>query len=144
MRKAPHLVLLAQVGQMKVAIADGRARAVASSLKELERNAAASGLRHLAVECSLLVAESLLATKSHAEALKELENALRQSERLGMQMLTARSHALLARTYRATNKAADASNHATRAQQILDDVRKEAAPADPLKRADLKALVSPQ
>ena len=109
-------------------------------MRGLAQEADALGLKYVSVECSTYLAQALLNTGDHGRARQELERAIAQSEKLGLQGLLARSHYLLASALRLAKNEPEASRHAGEARKLLDEIRKEAGSDDLLKRADFGAI----
>jgi hypothetical protein len=86
------------------------------------------------------LAEALLNTHQYPAARKELEAALRTSEKLGLQALLARGHQLLGRTLELTGSRAEASRHFTDARRILEAIHQESGTDAILQRADLSPI----
>ena len=124
----------------KVAVQQGRWQQAINSMKGLAQQADRAGLKNLSVECSVYLGEAFLNSKDYSRARQQLQDSLRDSEKLGMQALLAKSHYLLATNLRLSGNQAEASHHYTEAHRILDDIRKEAHSDDVLKRSDLATI----
>jgi eukaryotic-like serine/threonine-protein kinase len=134
------LTLVAKFNVAKAAVRQGRFQSAASSLSKLSEEADGMGLKYVSAECSIYGAEALMNLKSYEPAKKELESALSRTEKLGMRVLLAQSHYLLARDLELAGKAADAPEHFTEARKILDDIQKEAKTDSIVKRSDLNPI----
>ena len=118
----------------------GGAAEVVEALEEISREADGLGLRYVAAESSILLAEALLETGDAARARRRLELALTTVERSRMRVLIARSRALLGRVERASGNTEAASRHFAQVRRILEEIREEAGDDDPLRRQDLRSI----
>jgi tetratricopeptide (TPR) repeat protein/predicted Ser/Thr protein kinase len=134
------LILAAKFNLAKVALRQGRFQSAASSLGKLSEDAVGMGAKYLSVESSIYHAEALMNLKSYEPARKELESALSRSEKLGLRVLLAQSHYLLAHDLELSGKAGDAPEHYTQARKILDEIKNEAKTDSILKRSDLSPI----
>jgi tetratricopeptide (TPR) repeat protein len=135
------VVLLSKLNSAKCVVHDQRSPAPIASLNEVAQNADEIGLKYLSTQARLTLAEAFLNSHQYAAAKKEIDTALRTSEKLGLQALLARSHYLLARTLEVsgTGNAEAASNYAD-ARRILDSIRQESGSDSILKREDLSPI----
>jgi eukaryotic-like serine/threonine-protein kinase len=145
LRMATHIAdrektIVAKINLSKTAIAEGRAQAAISSLKELMQEADLLGLKAYSVECSLYLGQALIATKDYTGAKQELQSSLNKSERMGLGMLRAKSHFLLATVLRLAGSDTDAASHYHEAVRLLDEIRKEPGVEKVTERADLKPI----
>jgi hypothetical protein len=83
---------------------------------------------------------ALLNAKRIREARTELEAALSRSEKLGARVLVLQVHYLLGEAFGLSGDRAAVEDHQRRAQQQLDEVRKEARSDAILARHDLSAV----
>ena len=74
------------------------------------------------------------------EARQELERALGQSQKLGLQPLTVKAQYLLATALRTSGEAGQAVGHYQAAIQILESMQKESGAEKLLLRSDLAAI----
>jgi serine/threonine protein kinase/tetratricopeptide (TPR) repeat protein len=116
-------------------------QAAVATLKGLAQQAGVLGLKYLAIDSSLAVAESSLKAGDPASARQELERAIAQGERLGTRALALRGHYLMGLAFRQSGNEADAARQFGEARQLLDSIQKEAG-NDLLKRDDLKTLIA--
>jgi tetratricopeptide (TPR) repeat protein len=135
-----NVVLRAKLNLAKVAVRDGRGQAAVKGLRELVDESNKLGLKYLAVESSIYLAQSLFDAKDYAGARRELEGAAAISEKLGLRTLLAQSHYLLAAVLSRTDRAVDAARHSAEARRIAEDIRKEANSDQLAKRIDLAPL----
>ena len=135
-----RLDLVSQVNLAKVAVMQGRSKETIGLLRKLAERADAMGVKHLSVECSVVLGEALINTKDYSKAQEELNRALARSEKLGLQMLQAKSHYLLATALRLSGNGTEASRHYADAHRLLDSMSKEAKSDTLLKRSDLSPI----
>jgi hypothetical protein len=69
-----------------------------------------------------------------------LEHSIADSQKLGLNVLLAKSHYLLAETLRLTGNQPEAAHRYSEAHRIIDDIYKEAQSEDIAKRADLSRI----
>ena len=135
-----QLILLSKVGIAKLAVQQGGAAAATGTLHGLSSDADALGLKYLSGECSVYLAEALIATKNYAQARDVLNRTLNQSEKLGLRALLVRSQYLLGLALQNSGSAKDAASHFAEARRGLDDIKKEAANESVVKRSDLAPI----
>ena len=133
-------VLISQIDLAKVSVAEQRGQTVLSTLRPLMKQAEDQGLKYSAVECSLILGEALMQSHNFPQARQELESALSQSQRMGLQPLTARAHFLLAAVLRISGNDALAQGHYQDALRLLDSMQKESGAEKLLQRSDLAAM----
>jgi tetratricopeptide (TPR) repeat protein len=133
-------VLISKIDLAKVSVAEQHGQSVPSIMHPLIKQAEDQGLKYSAVECSLILGEALMQARNLPQARQELERALGQSEKWGLQPLTARGHYLLASVLRTSGDAASAQNHYQDAIRLLDNMQKEAGAEKLLQRSDLAAM----
>ncbi len=132
--------LISKFNLAKVPIAQGHGREVIAALKTLSGQADAAGLQHLSIECSLYLAQALIAAKDYSGARQQLDNSLHTSERLSLQVLLAKSNYLTGTVLRLTGNSSEASHYYSEAHRILSDVQKESRSDTVLKRSDLAPI----
>ncbi len=125
-----------------MAIQEGHAAAALSSLRPLAQEAQEQGLKYIAVESSIYIAEAMIQSRDFAAARQELERALIQSDKLGLNPLSLKAHYLLANVLRQSGSAAEAQDHYREALRILDTIRKEPGAEKVMQRADLALIAS--
>jgi serine/threonine protein kinase/tetratricopeptide (TPR) repeat protein len=135
-----RILLITKFNMAKVAVKEGRTREAIAALRDLAGQADTLGLKYLSVECSVYMGEAMVSSKDYSPARQELNRALGRSEKLGLLMLQAKSHYLLAAAIRLAGSGAEASRHYAEARRILDEIRKEAKNDEVLKRADLSPI----
>jgi tetratricopeptide (TPR) repeat protein/predicted Ser/Thr protein kinase len=135
-----ELILRSKLNIVSVTVKEGRPQEAIRQVKSLLEEADRSGLKSLSAECSLNLAEALIGSKNYSGAHQELERSLRNSEKLGQQVLLARSHYLWGEALRLSGNQTEASRHYAEAGRILDEVRKEARSDDVLKGSDLATI----
>jgi tetratricopeptide (TPR) repeat protein len=135
-------VLLAKVDLAKVSVQEGHAGAALNSLRSLTQQAQELGLKYIAIECSLHIAEAMTQAKDYSHARQELDRALSQSDKLGLKPLTVRAHYLLATTLRQSGNNAEAQDHYRQALRLLDALRKEPGAEKLMQRSDVSTMFS--
>jgi tetratricopeptide (TPR) repeat protein len=121
------------------AAASGGGAPLAARLAALAAEADAAGLRHVALEATILRAETLLQQKQPAAAQRDLERALSRAEALNLRVLQAKADALLSTILGATGQVAEARQHRTQALRLFEELRKDAGSDRVLTRTDLAA-----
>ena len=111
------------------------------TMKGLAQQADVTGLKYLAIESSLALAEALLKAGQPVPARQELERAIAQGERLGTRALVLRAHYLMGLALRQSGNEPDAARHFAEARKLLDSMQQETG-KDLLKRNDLKTLIA--
>ena len=138
------VVLLSKLNAAKCLVEEKRSQAAIAPLKALVQEADAAGLKHISAEAALALGEALLSAHQYPGARKELETSLRTSEKLGLQVLLARSHYLLGRTFELSGSGgAEAAPHFAAAKRILETIHQESGSDAILKRQDLSSISSP-
>jgi tetratricopeptide (TPR) repeat protein/predicted Ser/Thr protein kinase len=137
------VILLSKLNVAKSAVKEGGRQAAVASLKTLIHEADALGLKYVSTEASLQLAEALMNTHQYPAARKELEVALKTSEKLGLQALLARSNYLLGRTLELGGSSAEASRHYAEARRLLEAIHLESGTDAILKREDLSPISTP-
>jgi tetratricopeptide (TPR) repeat protein len=133
--------LLSKVNVAKTDLALGHAAAVIPELRKLAQDADGMGLKAVSVECSVVLAQALVATKSTA-AGQALVLTQARAENLGLRVLDAKAQALQAALAAKAGKSSEASMENRAVVQILDGISKEDGAGKVLERADLKAIYS--
>jgi tetratricopeptide (TPR) repeat protein len=133
-------MLLARVALAKVEIAEQHPPAAISSLRTLMQQAEDQGLKYLAVESSISMAEGMLQLKQYGTARQQLDRALVRSEKLGLQPLTAKAHYLLATVAQQGGDTAGAEDHYRNVIRILESFRKDVGADQVLQRSDFAAM----
>ena len=135
-----RLTLISKFNLAKIAVKEGRSREAIGTLRTLAEQADGLGLKYLSVECSTYMGEALVNGKDYSQARQELNRALARSEKLGLQILQAKSHYLLGTASRLMGNGTEASRDYTDAHRILDEINKEAKSDNFLKRIDLSPI----
>ena len=131
------VLLLSKYNAAKCLVEQKRYQAAIAPLRALVQQADAAGLKNISTQATLALAEALLNMRQYPGAKKELETALATSEKLGLQVLQARSQYLLGRTLELSRSAAEASPHFAAAKRRLDGIRQESGSDAVVKRQDL-------
>jgi serine/threonine protein kinase/tetratricopeptide (TPR) repeat protein len=133
-------MLEAKTGLAKIASKEGQTREAITSFNSLAEEADSLGMKYLSVECSVELAEVFARAKDYARARQELEPALGKAEKLGLRILLAKAHYLLAAILRETGKGEEAARQYAATVRLLDDIRNEAGADKVIERADLKPV----
>jgi len=131
--------LIAKLRLAENDVAQGRSSA-ATDLKVLAQQADRLGLKYEAVAASVSLGEALTHNKSYAQAKQELERALTNSRKLGLQWLEARSNYLLGNVLRQSGDAKQAADYYRAAISKWDEQQKEVSDPAFLSRADLSRM----
>ncbi len=135
------VVLLSKYNAAKCAVEEKRNQAAIVPLKALVRDADSAGLKTISTEATLALAEALINLRQYPAAKKELEASLTTSEKLGLQVLLARSQYLLGRTLELSGSGnVEAASHYATAKRILDGIRQESGSDSIVKRRDLSSI----
>lgn len=135
-----QLILLSKVGIAKLAVKQGGAASAAATLRGLSSDSDALSLKYLSVDCSVYLAEALIAMKNYPKARDALNGTLNQSEKLGLRALLAQSQYLLGRALQLSGNAKEAASHFAEARRNLDEIKKEAGNESVAKRGDLAPI----
>jgi len=138
--KDPEKALRAKIALAQDDISQGRSAAAASSLKTLAEQADRLGLKYEAVQASVDLGEALARNKAYPRARQELERALTNSQKLGLQWLEARSNYLLGIVLRQSGDSKQAADYYRAAISKWDEEQKEAGNPAFLSRADLAQM----
>lgn len=133
-------VLESKIRLAKVGVREGHYREAISSLKSLAQEVDRLGLKYLSVECSVDLAEALVAAKDYLHAREGVDRALNESEKFGLRSLLARAHYLLATILRLTGNFPETSRHYREALRYLDEIKKDTGSDTVLKRSDLNTI----
>jgi serine/threonine protein kinase/tetratricopeptide (TPR) repeat protein len=134
------VALLSKYNAAKCLVEQKRYQTAIAPLRALVQQTDASGLKNISTQATLALAEALLNMRQYPAAKKELETALATSEKLGLQVLQARSEYLLGRTLELSGSVAEASPHFAAAKRTLDGIRQESGSDAVVKRQDLAAI----
>jgi tetratricopeptide (TPR) repeat protein len=133
--------LQSKVNLAKTDLALGHSAAVAPVAKKLASDADALGLKAVSVECSVVLAQALVATKN-AGVSEVLTLTLARAENLGLKVLEAKAQYLQATLDAKSGKSADAARSYRAVVGILDGIGKEEGAGKVLQRADLAGIYS--
>jgi tetratricopeptide (TPR) repeat protein len=134
------VMLRSKYNAAKCMVEEERYQTAIAPLRALVQQADAAGLKNISTEAMLTLAEALLNVRQYPAAKKELDVALATSEKLGLQVLQARSQYLIGRSLELSGNGAEASPHFAAAKRILDGIRQESGSDAVLKRQDLTAI----
>ena len=132
--------LIAKLNLAKLSVLEGRGKEAIPSLKAIGQKADSMGLKYLSTESSLALAEAMVQGRDYAHAKPELERLLLQSDKLGLQPISAKAHFLLGASARATGKSADAQNHYRQTIALLDTISREKGAEKFRQRPDVSAM----
>jgi tetratricopeptide (TPR) repeat protein len=135
------VALLAKFNAAKCLVEEKRYQAAVAPLKAVVHDADAVGLKNISTAATLSLAEALMNTHQYPAAKKEIERAQTTSEKLGLQVLQARSQYLLGRNLELSgNGSTEAAPHYAAAKRLLEAIRQESGSDALLKRQDLIAI----
>jgi tetratricopeptide (TPR) repeat protein len=132
--------LLAGLALARVAVQEGHGKEAIAKLQPLTQKAEILGLKYIAAQCSLSLAEAMIQVKDFAHAKPELEKLLLRSDKLGLQPVSAKAHYLQATMLRLSGNTADAQDQYRQAVRLLDAISKEKGAEKVLQRSDLSAM----
>ncbi len=132
--------LNAQLHLDTLAMREGRHADAVDGLTATAEQANTLGLRYIATEAQIRLAEALLETGDATGARREVQTALNTAERLQLDALQAECYFILARADAADGDAASATRRFGRTVSLLEAIRDEAGERDPLQRRDLAAI----
>ena len=111
-----------------------------TALREVREQIDTLGLRYLSAECAVYMGEAFLAAKDLPQARRELERAVRDTERLDARGLQVTSLHLLGSALRRGGDASGADARSAEAAKLLQLIREEAQSDRILERTDLAPL----
>jgi len=135
-----RLLLVSKLNSAKITIEQGQPQGAMKALKGVADEAEALGLKYLSIECSILEAEGKMQLKDYPAARQQLERAVLQSEKLGLQPLLLRAHFFFGRWSRDQGATPDATGHYQQALNLLDASKKDPGADKIMERADFKAI----
>ena len=135
-----RLLLLSRLNSAKITIEEGQSQVGMKALKGIADEAETLGLKYLSIECSIIEAEGRMQLKDYPGARQELERAVLQSEKLGLQPLLLRANFFLGKWSRDKGDTADATSHYQQALNLLDTIKKDPGSDKIMERADFKAI----
>lgn len=136
----PDKILIAKLDLAKVAVQEGQGQAALRSLRPLVKKAEDLGLKYVAAQCSISMAEAMMKLRDYAHAKLELERLLIRANNLGWLPLAAKAHYLLATIHRISGSSAEAQDQYREAVRLLDAIRNEKGAEKVLQRSDLSAI----
>jgi serine/threonine protein kinase/Flp pilus assembly protein TadD len=119
-------ILVSKVNLARVAVKEGRPHAALDALTSLAEEAASIGMKHLSADCSIQLGEALIEMKKYDLAEKELQQGLSKAEKLGLQVLVAQGHSLLAKAFALSGNQPEAKRHHEEATAAIGKIRAEA------------------
>jgi eukaryotic-like serine/threonine-protein kinase len=138
----PDKKLIAKLNMAKLAVQEGRSKEAIASLRPLAQKAEDLGLKDVAVQCSLSMAEAMIQVRDYIHAKPELERVLLRSDKMGLQPMSAKAHYLLGTVLRISGHKADAQDQYSQALRLFDAISKEKGAEKVLQRSDLKTIYS--
>jgi len=135
-----HAVLQSNINLLKVAVKEAGPQAAMVRLKSLAEEADALGLKYLALEASVYLAQAEMDTGNYSHARQGLERTLARSDKLGVRELTAQIHYLMATAIRFGGNEKEAGIHYKESVRLLDEIRKEPGAEKILQRSDLNSI----
>jgi serine/threonine protein kinase/tetratricopeptide (TPR) repeat protein len=138
--KSPETVLISRLNLARVGIAEGRSSAMVSELRNISQDADRQGMKYLALVSSVDLATAMVNSKDYAGASRVLDQALNNSEKLGVRLQTALIHFQLGNLAKQKGDASGAAAEYKQAAGLLDDIKKEKGAEHVLDRADLKKV----
>ncbi len=138
--KDPNTVLVAKAEVANMAVAQKRGQEAISSLKPLIQRADELGMKYVAVESSISLAEAMMQRRDAAQARTELERALLLSDKLGQKPLSARARYLLAEIATGSGNQNEARDDYREVVRLLDEMKKDPGAEKLLEREDLKNM----
>lgn len=133
-------ILTSRFNVTKAAARQGWTPASIAGVRKLAKEADKLMLKRLSVECSLYLAEAMIASGDYLHAREELDRALDESGRRQLRDPLARGHYLLATLFRLTGRAPEAKDHFREALRVLEEIRKESGTDRVLERVDLNRI----
>jgi eukaryotic-like serine/threonine-protein kinase len=137
-----EVTLLSKYNALKCAVEEKRGPSPIVPLKTVVQAADAAGVKNVSVAATLALAEALLNARQYPAAKKELQSALSTSNKLGLQVLEARSQYGLGRAAELSGAGAEAGPHYAAAKRILAALRQESGSDALLNRHDLAPISS--
>jgi len=138
--KEPDKILISRINLARQDVREGRSSAGLTALRSLTQEADRQGLKYQSLECSIYSAQALLQTKNFAQAKQELERDVAQTEKLGLNPLSAQAQFLLANALRETDNTSDAQDHYRQALRLLDTMAKDPGADKLLNRSDFSII----
>ena len=135
--------LIAKFNLAKLAAKEGQSTAATASLRSLSKDADALGEKYISAQISLYLGDCLLQAKKYPAAQDQLENALRGAQSAGMKSLQPQAEFWLAAALAGQGKKAEAATHMQTAQQLLEDMHREAHTDALLQRDDFRLIAQP-
>jgi len=138
--KDERRILATKLNLAKSDIALDQQRTAIPVLKQLITQADSANLKYLSLQCSVALAEAMIADKDYTGAHRFLEPLLGRSEKLGVRMETAKIHYLLGTALRLSGETSGAAGEYKQTLTALDNMKSEAGAQNLLTRSDLKHI----
>ena len=134
--------LFAGLNLARVTIQEGHGKEAIIRLQPLAQKADVLGLKYIAAQCSLSLAEAMIQMKDYTRAKPELERLLLRSDKLGLQPISAKAHFLQATMLRLSGNSADAQDQYRQSLRLLEAISREKGAEKVLQRSDLSTMYS--
>ena len=131
-------ILVSKVNKAKADVMQERGSNAIASLKKLAEEADSLGLKSASVECSVYLGAAMIEAKDYSGAHQQLDLSLARAEKLGLRLLQAKAHYLLASLLVKSGKGKEATPHYREVVRILESISKEDGAGRLLERADLQ------
>lgn len=138
--KQKDAMLLSKMNLLRVAVADGRSASAVGDLKAAVQQAESLHMKYYGVRSSIDLAQALINTKDYGHAREQLDAVLRQSDKLGLRLETARIHYLNGEVLQLQGNAGEAAGQFQQARSMLEEIKKEPGAEHVLERSDLQAM----
>jgi serine/threonine protein kinase/tetratricopeptide (TPR) repeat protein len=133
-------ILVSKVNKAKTDVIQGHGSNSVAALKKLAQDADSLGLKSVSVECSVNLSAAMIEAKDYNGARQQLDLSLARAEKLGLRILQAKTHYLLASLLVKTGKSKEATPHYREVVRILETISKEDGAGRLLERADLLGM----
>jgi ATP/maltotriose-dependent transcriptional regulator MalT len=109
-------------------------------LEGIVREASSRGARYLETQSTVWMGSAMLADGDVAGAERRARRALGDAEDMGARVLLVQSHHLLAEILSGQGRVDEASRHAAKASEYLDQIKDETGTDSLLLRSDLRPI----
>jgi eukaryotic-like serine/threonine-protein kinase len=137
--KDSDILGLSKLNVARTAIDQGRSKDAAAMLRPLVDSPTSTNA-YLSIQYAVALAEAEIAGKEYARAEHDLQRALANSEKAGMQLMSARIYYLLGQSARLNGDKGQAAGNYREALRRLDGIRRDPGAEKILERADLKII----
>ena len=133
-------ILMSKVNKAKTDVIQGRGSSAIASLKKLAQEADSLGLKSVSVEASVNLGAAMIEAKDYNGAHQQLDLSLARAEKLGLRILEAKTHYLLASLLIKSGNGKEATPHYREVVRILESISKEDGAGQLLERTDLQGI----